>query len=286
MNQLLIAILISTSLAGVIQGGFVSLSNNDKNQVIDELPAAEVSKVVKDDLADYIYIEKPAEITSSTSVQVALKDEPSSCKTVHTDLTDKPISDQSSANEEAKTTDKVEKVDLKAKERKETISNKEKAEMAQGYDKDKEKPAVEAMDKAKDTTVNSAEKDEDTKLVVNNTAPAVEVEEEKNTSTENTVQDGKTITVKATAYTADCEGGTGVTYTGIDLRANPEQKVIAVDPSVIPLGTKVYVEGYGHAIAADIGGAIKGNKIDVFIPTQAEAEDWGIKTVDVQILED
>lgn len=91
------------------------------------------------------------------------------------------------------------------------------------------------------------------------------------------------LTMTATAYTADCEGGSGVTYTGIDLKANPNVKVIAVDPSVIPLGTEVYVEGYGYAVAADIGGAIKGNKIDVFIPSQGEAEAWGIKTVNVTI---
>ena len=56
------------------------------------------------------------------------------------------------------------------------------------------------------------------------------------------------------------------TATGLILNNNPNAKVIAVDPSVIPLGTKVYVEGYGYAVAADTGGAIKGHKIDVFFP--------------------
>ena len=67
----------------------------------------------------------------------------------------------------------------------------------------------------------------------------------------------------ATAYTAFCNGCSGRTATGLNLRANPNMKVIAVDPRVIPLGTKVYVEGYGYAVAADTGGAIKGYKIDV-----------------------
>ncbi len=76
---------------------------------------------------------------------------------------------------------------------------------------------------------------------------------------------GKTLTMRATAYTAYCEGCSGITANGTDIRSNPNLKVIAVDPRVIPLGTKVWVEGYGEAIAADTGGAIKGNKIDVFI---------------------
>ena len=62
------------------------------------------------------------------------------------------------------------------------------------------------------------------------------------------------------------------------LRANPNAKVIAVDPRVIPLGTKVYVEGYGYAIAADTGSAIKGYKIDVFFPSKSDAFRWGSKT--------
>lgn len=93
------------------------------------------------------------------------------------------------------------------------------------------------------------------------------------------------ITVEATAYTASCEGCSGITKTGVDLKANPDAKVIAVDPSVIPLGSKVYVEGYGYATAEDIGGAIKGNRIDVFVPTQSGALQWGRKTVKVTILD-
>ena len=61
-------------------------------------------------------------------------------------------------------------------------------------------------------------------------------------------------------------------------------KVIAVDPRVIKLGTKVHVEGYGYAIAGDTGGAIKGNKIDVFIPSKSRAYQWGRKNVKVKVL--
>lgn len=93
----------------------------------------------------------------------------------------------------------------------------------------------------------------------------------------------KTITVKATAYTANCKGCSGITATGLNLKKNPKVKAISVDPKVIPLGTKVHVEGYGEAIAADKGGAIKGNKIDVFYSSHSKALDWGRKTVKVKV---
>jgi N-acetylmuramoyl-L-alanine amidase len=102
---------------------------------------------------------------------------------------------------------------------------------------------------------------------------------------ESTNSAAKEITVTATAYTANCEGCSGVTATGINLKGNPDKKVISVDPNVIPLGSKVYVEGYGTAIAGDTGGAIKGKKIDVFVPSQAKALEWGRKQVSVKILD-
>ncbi|MGR3766403.1 ubiquitin-like domain-containing protein [Rossellomorea sp. NS-SX7] len=96
---------------------------------------------------------------------------------------------------------------------------------------------------------------------------------------------GREFYVSSTAYTASCNGCSGYTATGINLKANPGIKVIAVDPSVIPLGTKVYVEGYGYAVAADTGGAIRGNKIDVFFASKSDAYRWGRKTIKVKILD-
>jgi len=93
----------------------------------------------------------------------------------------------------------------------------------------------------------------------------------------------KTITVTATAYepgpTSCGKWANGYTATG--LKAG--RGVIAVDPKVIPLGTRVYVEGYGYAVAADTGGAIKGNKIDVCMDTVAECRSWGRKTVKLHV---
>ena len=71
-------------------------------------------------------------------------------------------------------------------------------------------------------------------------------------------QTGKTLTVVATAYILR-----GTTATGIPTGYG----VVAVDPTVIPLGTRMTIPGYGEAVAADTGGAIKGLRIDVWVPT-------------------
>ncbi|HHB1768301.1 TPA: cell wall-binding protein EntC [Bacillus cereus] len=98
------------------------------------------------------------------------------------------------------------------------------------------------------------------------------------------------LRVVATAYTADplengYKAGDQVkSAMGHNLTANPNMKLIAVDPSVIPLGSKVWVEGYGVAIAGDTGGAIKGNKIDVLMPDKGTSSNWGRKTVTVKVL--
>lgn len=109
--------------------------------------------------------------------------------------------------------------------------------------------------------------------------------EQKPKTNEDQKPAGETMQVTATAYTAECEGCSGVTYTGVDLLNDRNKKVIAVDPNVIPLGTKVYVEGYGYAVAEDIGSAIKGNKIDLHVATKEEAYSWGVQTVNVTILD-
>lgn len=98
------------------------------------------------------------------------------------------------------------------------------------------------------------------------------------------VETGLEYYVSSTAYTANCNGCSGTTATGINLHQNPNVKVIAVDPNVIPLGTKVYVEGYGYAVAADTGSAVKGHKIDVFFPTKSAAYRWGVRKVKIKIL--
>ncbi|MCF6411158.1 peptidoglycan-binding protein [Pseudalkalibacillus salsuginis] len=115
-------------------------------------------------------------------------------------------------------------------------------------------------------------------------APNKEASEPTETKQATADEEQQTLTMEATAYTSNCDGCSGITATGIDLNANPDQKVVAVDPDVIPLGTEVYVEGYGRAVAGDTGGAIDGNKIDLYVQSEQDAVNFGKQSVEVTIL--
>lgn len=90
----------------------------------------------------------------------------------------------------------------------------------------------------------------------------------------------KTIQVVATAYWADPSWSNGRTATGVPARYG----VVAVDPSVIPLGTRLYIPGYGYGVAADTGGAIVGDRIDLCFDTGAQAIGYGRQAVTVYVL--
>jgi uncharacterized protein YabE (DUF348 family) len=96
---------------------------------------------------------------------------------------------------------------------------------------------------------------------------------------------GKTFTVKATAYWANSAINVYTSSGKKAVRDPNGYSTIAVDPKVIPLGTKLYVEGYGYAVAADTGSSIKGNFIDVFFNTGGEVSNWGVKYLKVRILD-
>jgi uncharacterized protein YabE (DUF348 family) len=98
----------------------------------------------------------------------------------------------------------------------------------------------------------------------------------------------KELTMNASAYTADF-GSTGknpgdpsfgITASGRVASVG----VVAVDPAVIPLGTELYIEGYGHAVAGDTGSAIKGHKIDLFFNTYSECIQFGRQDITVYVL--
>lgn len=95
----------------------------------------------------------------------------------------------------------------------------------------------------------------------------------------------RAIEMRSTAYCpcAKCCGLNAKGVTALGLPAKPG--VIAVDPRIVPLGTRVYVDGYGYALAADTGSAINGNRIDVCFETHEEALRWGMRNTKIYVLE-
>lgn len=85
---------------------------------------------------------------------------------------------------------------------------------------------------------------------------------------------GQTLTVTATGYSLS-----GRTATGVAVGYG----IVAVDPTFIPLGTRMTIPGYGEGVAADKGGAVTGSRIDLWFPTEAEALAWGTRTVTIRL---
>ena len=88
------------------------------------------------------------------------------------------------------------------------------------------------------------------------------------------------LSMVATAYTAECAGCSGTTASG----RPAGHGIVAVDPRVIPLGTRMYIPGYGHAVAGDTGGAIRGNRIDLGFNSNAQAFQFGRRSITVYLI--
>lgn len=200
----------------------------------------------------------------------AAENEVTSEPTVHTELVTKNQATNLSSSLLVETTNNqavdLVKEDIKAKETaKKAAAEKAKKEAAEKAAK--EKAAKEAAEKA------AAEKE------------AAKKAEASEQTADQSQPSGQTMMMEATAYSsdpADALGGGSITATGQNLLENP--MAVAVDPSVIPLGTRLYVEGYGEAYAVDTGSAIQGNIIDVHFSTAGQCEAWGRRQVKVTIL--
>jgi 3D (Asp-Asp-Asp) domain-containing protein len=88
------------------------------------------------------------------------------------------------------------------------------------------------------------------------------------------------LAMVATAYTANCYGCSGITKSG----RPAGHGIVAVDPAVIPLGSRLYIPGYGHAYAGDTGGAIRGNRIDLGFNSESDAMQFGRRPITVYVL--
>lgn len=128
----------------------------------------------------------------------------------------------------------------------------------------------------------------DTKIEISD-IDDVNINAETNVSVEENIEEkaysnggdyAAVMTMEATAYLPSDGGGAGITATGIPATYG----VAAVDPAVIPLGSRLYIPGYGEAIAADTGGAIYGYRIDLCMESYSEAMNFGRRDVTVYVL--
>ncbi|MBY7130893.1 SH3 domain-containing protein [Bacillus sp. 8YEL33] len=190
------------------------------------------------------------------------------------------------AKEEAKAQEIAKaKEEAKAQEIARAKEEAKAQEIAKAKEEAKAKEIARAKEEAKAKEIARAKEEAKAREIEKAKEEAKAKEESKN----NTQSAKRELTVVATAYTADPSengtyGGRVLTAMGHDLTANPNMRIIAVDPKVIPLGSKVWVEGYGEAIAGDTGSAIKGNRIDVLMGSKSKAMNWGRQTVKVKIL--
>lgn len=156
------------------------------------------------------------------------------------------------------------------------------SEMKQLADREQQAKAMEeAQKKAAEEEAQKQQQASNQKQQVQQTSTKTVDNSEAATSAEN-VSGSKTLTMSATAYSTEANGMGTYSATGINLKQHPS--CVAVDPSVIPLGSIIWVSGYGVSVAGDTGTAIKGNVIDLHFATVAQSMAWGRRTVTVKIL--
>ena len=279
-NQVLM-LLDSENFADFINKAYVisQLQSADNEQIKTAISEEEKLVALEEQLADEIQTVKAAE-SRLKSESTALAEELTSLKGI--------LSDNQTVLSQVKTEYADEAARLAAEEAQakadaEAVAVAAKAAEEQQLAESSSAVAVaESASSAASSSVQApVSQITDSSVAAVVTAPVVTVTAP--TVTETPAAQGKTLVVSATAYSRHEAGLSNFTATGIDLSVNP--MVIAVDPSVIPLGSLVNVPGYGIAIAGDTGGAIVGNKIDLHMENLNAALAFGRQTVTITILQ-
>ena len=273
----LFVLLESSSLQEFINGVYaITLFQNAEKEAVESLE----SETAKLETLEATMEETQANLTQN---QAALEEEAATFETRV-----QALQEQLATNQAALTTIANSKAVELARIEAEAKRQAEEAAAQKQAEADAKKAAEEAQKEQTQTNVNqntstnqSVSKPITTTPSTPQPAPSVEetpVVEDKPTST------GKVLYMESTAYSYTEPGSSYYTALGIDLRQNSQ--VVAVDPNVIPLGTLVEVEGYGIALAADTGGAIKGNILDVHLGSVEACRQWGRRfNVKVTILD-
>lgn len=267
----LFVLLESSSLQELINGVYaITLFQNAEKEAVESLE----SETAKLETLEATMEETQANLTQN---QAALEEEAATFETRV-----QALQEQLATNQAALTTIANSKAVELARIEAEAKRQAEEAAAQKQAEADAKKAAEEAQQEQTQTNVNqntstnqSVSKPSTTTPSTPQPAPSVE---DKPTST------GKVLYMESTAYSYTEPGSSYYTAMGIDLRQNSQ--VVAVDPNVIPLGTLVEVEGYGIALAADTGGAIKGNILDVHLGSVEACRQWGRRfNVKVTILD-
>ena len=273
----LFVLLESSSLQELINSVYaITLFQNAEKEAVESLE----SETAKLETLEATMEETQANLTQN---QAALEEEAATFETRVQALQEQLATNQAALTTIANSkTVELARIEAEAKRQAEEAAAQKQAEA------DAKKAAEEAQKEQTQTNVNqntstnqSVNKPSTTTPSTPQPAPSVEetpVVEDKPTST------GKVLYMESTAYSYTEPGSSYYTALGIDLRQNSQ--VVAVDPNVIPLGTLVEVEGYGIALAADTGGAIKGNILDVHLGSVEACRQWGRRfNVKVTILD-
>lgn len=178
-------------------------------------------------------------------------------------------------SQERQVNDQKEVLDSQMSDLKKKIADGQ-SEMKQLADREQQ---AKAMEEAQKKAMEEAQKQKQQQ--VQQTSTKTVDNSEAATSADN-VSGSKTLTMSATAYSTEANGMGTYSATGINLKQHPS--CVAVDPSVIPLGSIIWVSGYGVSVAGDTGTAIKGNVIDLHFSTVAQSMAWGRRTVTVKVL--
>ncbi|MGM0340171.1 3D domain-containing protein [Enterococcus sp. AZ007] len=235
--------------------------------------------------------------------QAQLKKDSQSLETETTKLDDKmanlkqELADNKTSLEKISQDKEVEKARQAAEKAQKAQAEKEAKEAAKAAEAEKASQAAAAQ--AEEKAKSEAASQESSQASAQASKPASSASSSQQQSTAQTSEQpkqepakpaepstpttsGRTIQMESTGYSCAESVNTYFTAMGIDLRQNPQ--VVAVDPSVIPLGSMVEVSGYGIAIAGDTGGAIKGNIIDCHFPTVEQCIQWGRRSVTVTVI--
>ena len=283
-NQILM-LLDSENFADFISRAYVvgQLQAADNEQIETAISEEEKLTALEEQLADEIQTVKAAEnrlksestalAAELTTLKGILSDNQtvlSQVKTEYADEAARLAAEEAQAKADAAAADAAAKAAEEQQIAESSSAVAESASSASVQESAVASSATAPVSQITDSSVASVE----TAPVVTITTPAV---------TETPAAQGKTLVVSATAYSRHEAGLSNFTATGIDLSVNP--MVIAVDPSVIPLGSLVSVPGYGIAIAGDTGGAIVGNKIDLHMEDLNAALSFGRQTLTITILQ-